>query len=328
MHGAGAPVGGADALDRGGTTDLATEGAQTPSQCLGELTGPTLGDREPDGLSHHAHHQCHQARASGVEGDVGVARVAGEHDPRCLAPEAVAAEVGSGGEQRPDELEATGTTQVQQAGEPGANRREGGEQPRDEVLAHHVPVTAQVEPRLAVSRLLVLEPRGSELAVAVEQRPLPVGQRMAEYGGGVAPDEAVVLEVERPDRRGCSSQRVERAEGVVHELGMHVVVTAYGATEVGLGLEDEHGPAGVDEVVGGHQAVGPGADDDGVVRRHRSAASRCSVTLVARRCRPAGAASRRCATSDPVPGPAEGPACPVPRPRPPRSRRGSRRRTR
>ena len=50
--------------------------------------------------------------------------VAGEHDPRCLAAEAVAAEVGSGGEQGPHELEATGTAQVQQAGEPGANRRE------------------------------------------------------------------------------------------------------------------------------------------------------------------------------------------------------------
>ena len=92
-----------------GAADLATEGAQPSSQRLGELAGAALGDREADGLAHHAHQQGHQARAGGVEGDVGVAGVAGEQDPRRLAAEAVAAEVGGGGEQRPDELQPART---------------------------------------------------------------------------------------------------------------------------------------------------------------------------------------------------------------------------
>ena len=60
--------------------------------------------------------------------------------------------------------------------------------------------------------------------------------------------------------------------------GVDVAVAAHGAADVGLGLEHQHRPAGVEQVVGGDQAVGPGADDDGVVPVTGSAcgARRCS----------------------------------------------------
>ena len=113
--------------------------------------------------------------------------IPGEQHPRCFALEPVAPEVEYRGEQRPDELEPAHARELEQAPQPGPDRREGREQPLDQVPADGVPVAAQVEPRLAVAGLLLLEPRSRELAVAIEQRPPTVGKGMAEYGGCVRP---------------------------------------------------------------------------------------------------------------------------------------------
>ncbi len=134
--------------------------------------------------------------------------------------------------------------------------------------ADPVPLRAQVHPGAAVTRVQVVEPRRGHVAVAVEQRPRPVGERVAEHRRRVPPGQPVLLEPEGPDRRRGGRQRVEGAEGVVHEVRVHVVVAADGSADLGLALEHEHRPARVDQVVGGDETVGAGADDDGVVRRH------------------------------------------------------------
>ena len=58
--------------------------------------------------------------------------------------------------------------------------------------------------------------------------------------------------------------------------GCTSAVAAHRAADVRLRLQHEHRPAGVGEVVGGDQPVGPGADHDGVVGQ-RSVPSRTGV---------------------------------------------------
>ena len=88
------PPDGADPLDR-----PPSSGSRRPcdrsrrARAWVSMPGAALGDREADGLPHHAHQQRHQARARRVEGDVGVPGVARQQQPRSLAAEPVPAEV-------------------------------------------------------------------------------------------------------------------------------------------------------------------------------------------------------------------------------------------
>ena len=82
----------------------------------------------------------------------------------------------------------------------------------------------------------------------------------------------MLLQVESPDRRGRGGQWVERAERVVHEARVHLAVAAHGPADLGLGLEQQDGPAAVGQEVGRDQSVGTGADHDGVVGHGRFSA--------------------------------------------------------
>jgi hypothetical protein len=84
-----------------------------------------------------------------------------------------------------------------------------------------------------------------------------------EHGGRVRPAQAVLLQLERPQDRGGRGERVERAEPVGHEPGVHLERADRAADHV-LGLEDAHLPARVGQDGGGDQAVVTAADDDGV----------------------------------------------------------------
>ena len=128
-----------------------------------------------------------------------------------------------------------------------------------------VPLGAQVEPRLAVARVLVVHQRGGQVAVAVQERPLSRGQQVPEHGRRVDPLEAVLVQLEALDGLRGRGQRVEGAERVLHEVGVQLPVTGDRAADAGLGLQHQDRPAGIHQVVGGDQPVGPRAHHDRVV---------------------------------------------------------------
>jgi hypothetical protein len=199
-----------------------------------------------------------------------VARVAGEQDAGRDAAEQGPAEVGDRHQHLLDELETADPAQLRHRPEPGPDRREGSEQRGDDVGTDPVPLVDERQPGVAVPRVGLVHHPGGAGPVAVEDRPLAVGEQVTEHCRGVPPDEAVPLELEGLDRLGRSGQRVERAEGVMHEPFVDLGVAAHRAADLGLGLEHEHRPAGVRQVVGRDQAVRPRPDHDGVVRRSPS----------------------------------------------------------
>ncbi len=96
---------------------------------------------------------------------------------------------------------------------------------------------------------------------------------MGQHQRRTAPAQAVPLELEPPEDGRRHPQRIEGAEAVVDEARHRQLPAADGAAGVGLRVEDHHAPPGVGQEVGGHEAVGPGADDDGLgvaVRRLHS----------------------------------------------------------
>ena len=178
------------------------------------------------------------------------------------------AELGGRHQHGAHEVEPADLRQLQQRLGPGPHGRERREQARDDVVADPVPLAAEREPCLAVPGPVGLEAGRGGLPVAQLQGPAAVRQRVAEHRRRVAPAQAVLLEPQGLHRRGGGCERVERAERVVHEPGVHVLRARDGAAHGGLRLEHQHRPAGVDETVRGDQAVGAGADHHRVVQRH------------------------------------------------------------
>ena len=286
-----------DAGDPGRRTDDAAERLGPAGEGPGQLPGTTLGHREAHRLPEHRHQHGHQAGAGGIERDVGVPRVAAEQQAGSAAAEVGAADVGRRRQQQPDQVETAGRTQVGERLQTRAHGRERGHQPADEVVADRVPPRAELQPGLAVAGVLGVETLRGALAVPVQQSPRTVRGGVPEHRGGVPPPQPVVLETEAPDRRGGQRQRVERAERVVHVVRVHVARAPHRSADLRLRLQHQHGPAGVEQMVGGDQAVRPRADDHRVVRRAVGAArpGHVSAPPAPRPGTPAVAGSRRCA---------------------------------
>ena len=134
-------------------------------------------------------------------------------------------------------------------------------------LADAVPGVAEPQPGCAVAGLPLVHQGRGHVTVAVQHRPRPVPERVAEHGGRVPPHQAVLLEPEGRQGPRRSRERVERAERVVHETRVHLGVAADRAADGRLGLEHQDRPAGVGQPVGRDQTVRAGADHDRVVRR-------------------------------------------------------------
>ena len=208
-----APAGGAyggraaavdlDRDDLGAGVDLRRRGprAAGPAPAV-SMPGAALGDGEADGLAEHRHQQAHQARARCVQRDVGVAGVAGEQQPgrrprrtgsgRARWPGCSRVRTRS----RPPARRSPG-----QATEAVPHRRERREQGADDAGRRSRPTGRRARARPHRRRAGGLQHRGGPVAVAVQQRPVAVGERVAEHRGCVPPGESVLLEVERPDRR-------------------------------------------------------------------------------------------------------------------------------
>ncbi|CAM4036383.1 hypothetical protein NOMA109596_19205 [Nocardioides marinus] len=264
-----------------------------------------------------------------------MAGAAADQQPGGIAAEAPAAGTERGREQLPDGAEPA----VPRQREPGpgapADRGERAQQQVEQAGTDRVPPTAQGQPRLAVAGVLGVHGGGGVVAVAVHQRP-PPRQGVPQRCGGRGPAQPVRGQVQAADGGGDGGEGVERAEGVLAEPGVQLLVVAHRSADVVGGLEQQHRPAGVGEQVGRHQAVGTATDDHRVHgggqlgRRHGSILSgraspgerrggvRPAGRCGARRGRPAGAGSRRCATRSARAVRAGGRACRARGWRPPR----------
>ena len=238
---------------------------------------PALGRGVAVGLAEHRQHERHHRGASRAERDVRVRGVAGEQQTGGASAEAPREQSRRRGEQVAHEGRAAAGHggQPRQPGSACPQRREGGEQPLDQRVADVVPLVAQPQPGVAVTRVSNLHRGGRDLPVPVEQRPLPVRGGVPEHGGGVPPAQPVLLEAKGAQRRRGHGEGVEGARRVVDEVRVHRTGAVHRPADLGRGLEHEDRPAGVGEQVGGDEAVRARADDDGVD------GSRCAHPFVA-----------------------------------------------
>ena len=257
-----------DADDLGVAVQLTPTGGEPAGQGLRESARAALGHGEADRLAQHGHQQAHQPGARGVERDVRVAGVARHQDRWRDATEALRTELGGRRQQHAYETQPAHPAQSGEQAERRADRWERRQQRADQLIAHGVPLRAQLQPGVAVARVLgVGEPRG-HVSVAMQQRPAAVDERMAEHRRSVPPGQPVLLEPQRLNGARRGSQRVERAEGVVHEAGVNVLSTRDRPADRRLCLQHQDRPPAVGEQVRSDQAVGARPDDDRVVPGH------------------------------------------------------------
>jgi len=88
---------------------------------------------------------------------------------------------------------------------------------------------------------------------------------MGERDVGMDPLEAVPLEVQRAKDWRAGRHRVDGGAGIVNETGQRKLGGAGGAAGSFHGLENEYAQAGPCQEDGGGEAVGAGADDDGIM---------------------------------------------------------------
>ena len=213
---------------RASQPDLAAAGlaAGGPGRWV-SLPAPPSGTGKPTVWPSMRHQQRHQARPGCVERDVRVPGVAGEQQPRTRRRRTARGRARRPGVSRCGRSRARPPDGAARAGtRPAPHRREGAEQgarpAASPMTSHSAHSSSQASPSPGWP---ASASGGRHLAVPVQQRPAAVGQGVPEHGGGVPPDEPVLLEAERTDRRRGRRERVERAERVVHEVGVHVLGT-------------------------------------------------------------------------------------------------------
>ncbi len=232
---------------------------------------PPSGTGKADRLPEHGQQQTDQPRPGRRGGEIGVRRVAGHQHPRPATTEDPAGHrcvegVLRGREEPVHEVEATDARQLQRSSQPVADGWHRGEQGGDQRRSDPAPLVDQGQPGGPVTRVLTLQQVGGHGGIAMQQRPGAVGPGVPEHRGRVPPAQPVRLQAESGDHRRRRRHRVEGAEGVVDEVGVHVSVAAHRTADVGLGLDQQHLPAGVGQQVRRHQTVRPGAHHHGVDR--------------------------------------------------------------
>lgn len=93
-----------------------------------------------------------------------------------------------------------------------------------ERLAQHVPLPAQAQPGVPVTRVSRVEPGGGlDAVLAQEDRLRPLGaQRVGEHRRRLGPAQPVLLEFQRLQHRGRPRQGIERAEQVGDEAAVQL----------------------------------------------------------------------------------------------------------
>src|SRR4051794_8986932 len=98
--------------------------------------------------------------------------------------------------------------------------------------------------------------------IAMQHRPGTILPRVSQYRRSVAPAQPVFLQMQTSDHLGGSAQRIEGAERVGHKTRIKFAITAHGAADVWLCLEEQGVPTSLSQPVGGHQSIRTGANDN------------------------------------------------------------------
>ncbi len=252
-------------LDALAAVHAAAERLQPTHECAGEVGGSSDRDGPADLLAEHRHQPAEGGTAGGFRQQVGMQGAPGEQQSAARFGELLLGQsaYGQGHEAR--------RWQKPGRAEPGCHRqsrfhgRKGSEEAAQQVRVQVFPQGREPLPGAGVVRAegaphLVPGRHGA----AVESGAAAVGQRVGQHGGGVAPFQPVLLQLQGADRRRCLGQGVERAEQVADVFGVQVAVAADGSARLVLRLQDLDLPARVREHVRRHQAVRSGADHDRV----------------------------------------------------------------
>ncbi|GGX10518.1 hypothetical protein GCM10010353_27470 [Streptomyces chryseus] len=266
-HGHGPPRPYDDLDDALAAAHHAAPALQASYERGGELAGATGRHREAVTLAEHRHEPAETATARRLRGEVRVQGVAGQQQPARLAPELLLAQSAYREQHRPGQTQPARAAQPGREADAGAYGRERGEQGAEDVRTEPAPDVAQPLPRRAVASGELLQSGDGVRRAAFEDRAPPVGERMRQNGGGVAPAQPVLVQAQAGQHGGSGGQRIEGAEEVADEVGVDPPVAADGAARFRLGLQYLHGPAGVGQQVRCDEPVGARADDYGV--RHR-----------------------------------------------------------
>ena len=200
-----------------------------------------------------------------------MARVAGQQDARRLAGEPGRASSVAGVSSVATKSQPTDARQPGEQPRHGRTGRHGGQQPGDQRRRRSGPTSAHSSSQASPSPGWSSSSQpGRHVAVAVQQRPAAVGERVAEDRRRVDPAQAVVLQPERPDRRRRGGQRVERAERVVDESGVHVLVAVHGTTDPGWASSTSTDQPRSARWLAATRPLGPGADHHRVVVTSRA----------------------------------------------------------
>jgi len=248
----------------GAAQEPPTPGFEPGDQRRRQPPGTPLGDGEADLLPQAAQQPPEEARGRAVGGQVGVEGGAGEQQPRPLPRELLLGQALH--RQHPEAGEARHPGRAEPGGEAGSgpDRRERRQEGVEQRPADPSPQAVEAPPGVAVAGGKGGEGGGGLVEVGREHRAAPVRQRVGQRQRRAAPAEAVALELQPGEDGRRRPERVEGAEPVVEEAGERQLAAADGAAGVGLRFEDHDAPPGVGQQVGGHEAVGPGPDDNRV----------------------------------------------------------------
>lgn len=165
---------------------------------------------------------------------------------------------------RADQLAGTAHAQAGEQPQAVAHRRERVHEGVEQRALHVLPPVLQLQPPVAVAGREGVEGAGGGGSVAGEHGGGPAGRRVGEHGRRVHPLQPVALQLEVGEHGGRHAERVERAEAVDDETRLERLRAAHGAAGFVLRFEQQDVPPPIGEQVGRGQAVGAGADDDGI----------------------------------------------------------------
>ncbi len=237
---------------------------QPAHQRVGEGARTTGGHGEAVRLAEHRHQPAEAAAARGLGGEVGVQGVARQQQSAALAAELLLPQPAHRQHQGAGQPQSARPAQPQRQPGARADRRERGEQGVQQIGSDAFPHGGQLAPGVPVAVGEGVQGGGGVVDVAAQHGAPAVAARVGQYAGRVRPAQPVTLQFQAGDDRRGGGQRVEGAEQVVDEVGVHVPVVPDGTAGFVLLLQDLHAPAGVGEQIGGDQAVGARADHHGV----------------------------------------------------------------
>ena len=235
--------------------DLAAVLAEDRHEGVGDRLRSALRARPSDEVGEAAEHQADAGRERTVERQDRVRRQAGEQRRRAVAVE-------------PAPPERRRRTQAVEAEAGQAQRVAGQRQRRRQVVDDGQAALDQRRHQPAPRGTVGAETGRGVVDRAVQQRGAAV-ERVGQRDRRVAPAHTVLGERQVTQRRRAEAERVDRRADVVAEARLGQLGGAAATARRRGRLEHDDSATGLGHRDRRDEAVGPGADDDGVVLRDR-----------------------------------------------------------